>query len=484
MRRSPFAVLAVLSVISACQAQFEPVRLSTEDALADIALLIDVMRDVHPGYTRYASESELADAEAVLRHAVRAPSISEGDLYLAVARYLATIRCEHTEAELPEPMAAYRAQSPTQLPVAFELAEDRAIITASAVDAIAPGDELLAISGVTIDELRARIEPLISVDGFTDHTRPFVFAGVDDIGLTTLDVFWPLLYGFTDSFDLLVRREGGEATTVRAPAITEQASRELHGLDSMRNFSDDGAVAWRMLDDRSAYLAVETFVNYRTPVDPDEVFGRVMREIKASGAERLVVDLRRCGGGSDDAAASLLRHLIDRPIRVGGPARVRTYRFDNYREHLSTWNQEIFELPEDMFTREGELYLVDEALAGGARTIEPAPEAWRGRLVLLIGPGNASGATMLIAQLAEQRELTTVGEPTGGSAEGCTAGQILFLMLPSSRINVRVPLIRSRTSVREFEPGMGVVPDVFVTRSVEDIRGDRDPALAAAGRSR
>ena len=53
--------------------------------------------------------------------------------------------------------------------------------------------------------------PYISVDGFTDYTKASIFSGSDDIGLTTFDVFHPLLYGFSSSFGLSVRGADGLA---------------------------------------------------------------------------------------------------------------------------------------------------------------------------------------------------------------------------------------------------------------------------------
>jgi C-terminal processing protease CtpA/Prc len=73
-----------------------------------------------------------------------------------------------------------------------------------------------------------------------------------------------------------------------------------------------------------------------------------------------------------------------------------------------------------------------------------------------------------------------VGEPTGGSVEGPTAGVIFVLTLPNSGIKVRVPGIRSWLNVENPPPGQGVVPDVEVQPTVDDWLAGRDAALEAA----
>jgi C-terminal processing protease CtpA/Prc len=101
-------------------------------------------------------------------------------------------------------------------------------------------------------------------------------------------------------------------------------------------------------------------------------------------------------------------------------------------------------------------------------------------LTVLIGPHNESGATMLLAELRDEREVTFIGRPTGGSAEGPTAGVIAFLELPASKITVRVPLIWNTTSYEDFESGRGIEPDILVPLTVEDLRAGRDAALVRA----
>jgi C-terminal processing protease CtpA/Prc len=84
---------------------------------------------------------------------------------------------------------------------------------------------------------------------------------------------------------------------------------------------------------------------------------------------------------------------------------------------------------------------------------------------------------MLIAKLKDLGRVTLVGEATGGSAEGPTAGNLLMLRLPASGILVRVPLIFSRMDIRAFEPGLGVKPDVEVKQTLEDFLAGKDSVM-------
>lgn len=128
------------------------------------------------------------------------------------------------------------------------------------------------------------------------------------------------------------------------------------------------------------------------------------------------------------------------------------------------------------------MYTVSPEVSGGTRQAEPAADAWRGPLTVLIGPNNESGATILLAELRDERTVSLVGESTGGSVEGPTAGVIAFLSLPESTIRVRVPLLWTTTSYKAFMPGKGMEPDIAVGRTIEDVRAGRDRAMEIATR--
>ena len=87
---------------------------------------------------------------------------------------------------------------------------------------------------------------------------------------------------------------------------------------------------------------------------------------------------------------------------------------------------------------------------------------------------------MLIAKLKDEKRITVIGEATGGSAEGPTAGRLFFLKLPHSGIVVRVPNYWNLMSIASFSQGKGVAPDVEVVPTLEDFLTGRDRALDAA----
>ncbi|MEL6200199.1 MAG: hypothetical protein AAFR09_08365 [Pseudomonadota bacterium] len=86
----------------------------------------------------------------------------------------------------------------------------------------------------------------------------------------------------------------------------------------------------------------------------------------------------------------------------------------------------------------------------------------------------------MIAVLAGLGRATLIGAPTGGSAEGTTAGILFTLTMPESGIRTRIPAIRDYNNVPSFESGLGVTPDIAATMTAADWLAGKDVALIAA----
>lgn len=452
-------------------------RLTPEAARADVALLRRALEEIHPGTTRYASADELARAFDEL-DARSAAGLTSAALYLELSRVVGLVRCGHSRVEGPPALERHRAEHATHLPFAFRWLEGRMIVTRAADGAVglARGDEVVALDGVPVARLVTELGPLMPLDGRTDAARasrldtPYEW---EDCGL---DHYLPLVHGFRARFELTVRGADGKERALTVPAVTSVQARSLRPAPSA-DFAR--AVSARDLDATTALLTVETFVNYRQPVEPERVYRPYFAGFLERGIEHLVVDLRANGGGSDDAAWALARFLAREPFTTRArPPRQKRLRYGDLVPHLETWESNAFELPEELFTRLPDGWF--EHREPPETPLTPHELAFPGRITVLTGPFNASGVTMLLAVLREHAELRLVGEPTAGSAEGPTAGLIFFLTLPASGIRVNVPVLSQRTSATRFEPGLGVTPDVLVPETVADLLAGRDAALARA----
>ena len=474
--RGLLVALIALGSWEAVAGEMPSLMLSGAKALADVRLARRALETIHPGYARYTDVAVLdrvweeleADCET---------GITRRDLFGRLSTVLAKIRCSHTKAEPAQSWAEWRATAATYFPFRFDTDGRRMVVTASATEQLQPGDEIAAIDGRPITQVLSRLMAVVPADGFTDASRTYGLGNVSDLDDCEFDHFYPYFFPYDTEVRLEVRPDGQQVARTSTTKLLKKAERDeaLDLSDTDRNF--DESVRLIMLDNGIAVLRIGTFVAYRNPISPVKVLRPVFEQIQQAGVRCLILDLRNCGGGSDSAALALRRFVSPKPFIDNSRRWVRIKRLGEFDSLVETWDRSLFERSDDRFRKLDNGYY--ELVQANKRPRKPLEPAFRGKLIALTSPANASGATLFLASIRDQIQATLVGEPTGGSVEGPTAGVILFLELPESGIRVRIPVIRTITGI-DNPPGQGVLPDVVVEPTIEDRLAGRDPVLDTA----
>jgi len=194
------------------------------------------------------------------------------------------------------------------------------------------------------------------------------------------------------------------------------------------------------LSEGIVYVALNSFRSDKVVKQFDKIFEKVQQ------AKGLILDVRENGGGT--TRNELIGFLIDKPVK-GSRWRTRQY------------------MP--VFRASGK---EEKWYEGGHSLWEPRGErSFLGPVVVLIGPRTASAAEDFLIPLHESGRATLVGEKTAG-----TTGQPLYIRLPGGG-GARICTKRETyPDGREFV-GIGIVPDVEVYLSQEDIASGYDSVL-------
>jgi hypothetical protein len=484
------ALLAALFASSpAIAADMPNPMLTPAQARSDVALMRRALETIHPGLYRYVPKAQV-DASFARMEAQAKQPISTLALHREIARMVASIHCDHSKPELPDAIAEWRQTNASHLPLRFKLIEGRMIVIAGALP---KGAEITAINGRQVSQILNAVAPLVAYDGDTDQALTVKIADDSDLGGSDLEEYWPGLFGVPSQWDITWKMP--EEAVAKASQFAPISFDQWVQLDSpdgkYRNEFYNG-ISWRMAG-KTAWLKIDTFVNYRNPVAATPYLSGFFNAMKAAGTEHLILDLRNNGGGSTDPTIALGRHLLDTPFTLTRSIRAKTIRFGDLPKHIETWGdrEAQFNPPESAYRRTDD-GLFERIPAGTDEsddddsTIEhqplPVTQRFTGRLTVLTGPENGSGATMTIAWLKDRRDVTLVGEDTSGSAEGPTAGNIFNLVLPESHIRVRVPQFRSFTNIKMFTPRRGMKADVLVVPTLADFEAGRDRAVEVARR--
>ena len=457
------AVFGALPRALAAQAAAADSMLTVVELRADFDTLRRALEEAHGGFDRWASRAEVGRRLDVHRARLDRP-MSRLEAAGMLAEAIAELRDGHARLELDSATAAALAGARVlPLRVAFE--GDRLMVLANDApgdSTIRPGMELVRIDGRDVRALVATLSPRVPRDGFIETGRR------ERLARGFAQQLW--LYGAQgDSYRVEARDAAGRVVRATLPGILERdrpGSAEPTSRPNITLDAGDGSSV--------GVLRVRAFQGARFPAILDSAFG-VLRE---RGARSLVLDLRGNGGGVDEYGALLVSHLTDRRFRYFDRIRLMTVA-----PSFATWLPRTFESMRTGTTRDpsGDGFLVTEALHSGVGEQRPAPHPFLGRLVVLIDGASFSTTADVAAQLRSWGRATFVGEETGGTYEGNTSGLNALVVLPHSRLRLKVMMYGYWNAVRTpARRGRGTLPDVVVAPRVADLlRGD-DPALARA----
>ena len=97
-----------------------------------------------------------------------------------------------------------------------------------------------------------------------------------------------------------------------------------------------------------------------------------------------------------------------------------------------------------------------------------------GQVFILIGGNSFSATTLFAGDLKGQKNVTLVGEETGGGYYGNTAWIIPDVTLPNTGLRFRLPRFRMVINKDRIKNGRGIMPDVWAFPTSDAIRDGID----------
>jgi carboxyl-terminal processing protease len=243
--------------------------------------------------------------------------------------------------------------------------------------------------------------------------------GVDDQPISTDMPF--------DDVLALVRGNVGEVVklTVRREGVADALEFEVRRQEIVTP-----SVTWELLEPDVGYVRLSIF-GERTNDELEEA----LRELKAQGALRFVLDLRHNGGGLLPAAIDVASQFLEDGVVV------YERKADGQEKTYPVTNK-------------------------GIALEEP--------LVVLVNSGSASASEIVAGAIQDYGRGVLVGTPTFGKA----SVQLIFDLSDGSSLHVTnaVWLTPSRHAIE----GAGLKPDIEIALTDEDRQQERDPQLDAA----
>ncbi len=307
------------------------------------------------------------------------------------------------------------------------------------------------------------------------------------------------------SFPMYVWAEIGEVAAFRLSLERDGAVRELTVAASARDAQraaasalpetfvlDGNTRAFRMIDERIAYLRPGPFYNVENPSDPWDnaaftaFVDRAFDTFIEAGARELIIDLRQNPGGNNSFSDAILAWIADEPFRFCSSFLVRSSD-----EAAASNAARLAQNPEAgngisaSFARAYSSVPHGETFEFDVPFVDPRDgERFDGRVYALINRHSYSNAVTVAAMIQDYGFGVVAGEKTSDMAT--TYGAMETFRLPGTGIEVGFPkahIIRPSGDTAPDgvtpdwplrSPVAAVTTDVVLDRLVTRIRNDED----------
>lgn len=298
-----------------------------------------------------------------------------------------------------------------------------------------------------------------------------------------------LKYFFTEGIQLSRKRESdpirmtfADGEVLDVPMLKQDINKPLYG-QSLQGYARVQRVNrhkdrfdLRVLSDTTAYIGLSTFELNEVETDSIVAF---IREMTRRKQPALVIDLRNNPGGAVEVLEAITNELLPRErVAVKSYSMVNAVAFDTPTLNL-VQGEPIFEGYKPIEGRRG-LYLLPQSQEASPEGEERTAEVYPGRVYVLTDAGSASASTELAGSIKRNKRGLVIGRETQSAYHCFTAQKFANVGLKHSQFYAVIPLVRcvfDETVDERFPRGRGVMPDLHIPLSLEEVHSEGDYLL-------
>ncbi|MAX80160.1 MAG: hypothetical protein CL843_08285 [Crocinitomicaceae bacterium] len=454
---------------------------STEQLQEDYDLLVSALKEGHPGLYWYKSYAEFEAVFSENRAAIQ-NNMNSYEFYRLVSKVVTADMEGHSQVFPSEEISNYIRNESNYIPVAVKTVGETIYVVNNIDEHQTQGFIITAINNQPIETVVNGIFDHISrnSDGFTTTGK---YKSLNSFGFTALYMSYLNDFDAT-SVELtlldpktkktqtltvdLVKRAGLVAIAKALPKVRLDHSRDLFHLEIIDSLN----TAVMYLNDFSYYSFEEENKDFEQLIDSS------FQALNKQKIEHLVMDVRNNRGGNEGAEDFVFSYLTAKPYTKYDyvEANAFTYSFLDHTEFkddkapLESMLEDEHELNSD-----GRILRKADVLP----THLPQEDVYNGNLYVLCSGLSYSGGSEFVGIAKTHSDAVIIGEETGGGFYGQTSGSFVYLVLPNTGIEIRLPLLKFHTNFysEEIPFGRGVLPDYEVQQTFDDYLNKVDTEL-------
>ena len=439
---------------------------STAQLREDYTKFYTIMEKVHTGLFDYLPEKKWQALKDSSLQLFSYP-MSHSEFYRLIALHVGKVRNMHTRHGVTD---WWYRQKQNIFPFNVRYFGDKLYVSESLVKELdfPKGCEIVSINGKTPDEIKEMIWPFIPADGFNETGK-----------LASLNDYFPWYFSLfveeATAYDIRLKTLDGNEITITTPGL-----RDSFGAFSFRQVSKWKKSALELTIDEELKIAYFRIEDSRVFKDSIQHY---FQRIRDKNVQHLIIDLRGGGGiREEENVAELYSYMITKPSKIYESIQVKSndpklfdedFSFKPYAKSLNQLKEKYLDKLVD--THNGYFLWQEESYLG---FIKPAAIPFTGTVYILTDGRNYYASTDFTSIASKLDNVFIVGEETGGEYRSYISGAMFGLVLPNSKIGVKVATWKSILAIDEnpSNHGRGVMPDYPVSVSVKDFVKGTDVA--------
>ena len=435
-----------------------------EQLLGDLQIFESSLRQNHPQLFLYSSKQKL-DSFFIEAKAKLKGDMKPIEFYRILTPILPMIGNNHTNISPPKSFIEFISTAAKRFPFSlfYQNGSLYVLEDASVEYTIREGSLITAINGMEISSIIQTFLANITTDGY-NQTQPIYRAS------RGFSRYFAYYFDFPESFEIKYVDSDGNSNIAVIEAITAEEITKHRKTRMITPIMGREDYSFEVINDVGV-LTIRTF-SLSQPKAFKKFLQETFQEIHTKAIGKILIDLRDNLGGYPEASNQLLSYLIKETIT---PYRLEYAITDNIH------NQEYFE--EDIYLKHFQRQNLIEKegkyfVKGAIETkVEPRKYAYDKELYILMNANSSSTTGQIIGLIKTYTEASFIGEESGGNPVGIVANDILTLILPNSKIEVKIPVIYSELNVDFENIGHGIIPDQSFINTIDDLLNGNDNML-------
>ena len=481
----PVSILCMLYSCSVSNSHYSPdKKFGRRQLTEDYSLLKNILEQKHPSLYWYTPKDSIDFYFDSLQHAI-ADSMTELQFgWKILAPLTQKIRCGHTSFSMSKSWYKYaRDKRIPSFPLLLKVWGDTMMVTGNLNQKdslVKKGAFITSINGLPAKKLIQQMFQYLVLDGYADNVNYIrISANFPYYHRNIFGIYKNYRVDYTDSSGL--NKTALLPMWVPPPADTAKKKKTIPLVKiSRKQFKKERRESERSLSvDSTLNMALLSLNTFSTGGGRHlrSFIKKSFKKIKKAHIQNLVIDVRNNGGGDISMFVLLSKYIRHTPFKVADSAHAICKSLSPYTKNIR----------QGFLTNLGLFFLTKKRADGNRhfgyyerKFFKPkSKNHFDGQVFVLMNGPTFSASTLFCNAVKGQANVTLMGEDAGGGWHGNNGIMIPDIVLPHTKLRVRLPVFRLVQYMHVPKDGRGVPPDIYVPPAADAIIKGTDRKMEA-----